>query len=346
MPNHEVRLKVDGMLYGGWTSITITRSMEQVAGSFELAVSERWAGQDVVRPIRPGMTCSVLVDGAPVITGHVDDVSVDYDARSHTVTVSGRDATGDMVDCSAPSIQFSGRTLPGVARELCAPYGIGVKVEASCAAEFQRLKNNEGDSVYETLEAAARVRAVLLLSDGLGNLVLSRVSSSRVPTPLVLGSNILSCSARFSGRDRYSIYTVKGQSSGSDDWYGESAAQPAGQARDKGVGRHRPLTVLAEEQIDPAAAAERAQWERNVRYGRGRTMTITVRGWSHAGGLWTPNRLVTVRDAFIGVDQTLLISGVTLSLSDQGELAELTVCPPEAFALLALPEPDEDEGLM
>jgi prophage tail gpP-like protein len=333
------------MSYGGWKSIHIKRGMEQVAGTFELSVSERWPGQDVPRPIRPGAACTLRVDGQTVITGWVDEVAVSYDDRAHTVSVSGRDATGDLVDCSAPSTQFALFTLAEIAEQLCQPYGIGVINRAERGLPFQRMKNNEGDTVFETLEAAARCRGVLLLSDGQGNLVLSRLGGQRVRTPLVLGDNILSMSATFSDRDRYSEYVVKGQTVGTDEWSGESAAQPAGRAVDKAITRHRPLTVLAEEQADGATAQERAEWERNVRFGRGRSMSVTVLGWTHADGLWTPNRLVRLRDSWLGMDRDLLISEVGLVLDEQGLRSELKLCPPETFERLPLPEPGNgDEG--
>jgi prophage tail gpP-like protein len=344
MTKPDVRLHLAGQSYGGWQSIHIKRGLEQVAGTFELSVSERWPGQDVPRPIRPGAACTLRVDGRTVITGWVDDVSVSYDAREHTVSVSGRDATGDLVDCSAPSTQFALFTLAEIAEQLCQPYGIGVINRAGRGLPFQRMKNNEGDTVFEALEAAARCRGVLLLSDGQGNLVISRVAGQRVRTPLVLGENILSMSAQFSDRDRFSEYTIKGQTVGTDDWSGESAAQPAGRAVDKAITRHRPLTVLAEEQADGATAQERAEWERNVRYGRSRSLSVTVQGWTNESGLWMPNRLVRLCDSWLGMDRDLLISEVGLVLDEQGLRSELKLCPPETFERLPLPEPGGNDG--
>jgi len=338
----DVRLEIAGTLYGGWTSISVRRGLDQVAGTFDLAVTERWPGSDIPRPIRPGEACRLLVDGAAVVTGHVDDVQPSYDATSHTVSVSGRDKTGDLVDCSAPSVQWMGRSLPQVAADLCRPFGIAVRAECPCAAPFQRLKNNEGDSVFDTLAAAARVRAVLLVTDGSGDLILTRAGTGpRVSTVLELGENILSASAAFSMRDRYSAYTVKGQGVGSDEWDAEAAAHPSGSASDPRVPRHRPLTILAEEQTDAASARERALWEAASRYGRGRSVTVTVLGWSHASGLWAPGQSVRVRDSWIGLDESLLVSRTAYTLDGKGWRCELTLMPAEAWKLLAVPEPDD-----
>jgi len=335
----DVRLLVDDKLYGGWQTIRIQRGLEQVAGTFELSVTERWTGQDTPRPIRPGAACRVLVNAEPVITGHVDDVRIRYDAREHSVEVSGRDATGDLVDCSAPSTQWRGRTLTEVARALCQPFGISVRADVTAGEPFKSLKSSEGDSVFEALETAARVRAVLLVSDGQGNLVITRASSRRISTALSLGVNVLGCDSQFSHRDRHSEITVKGQSSGFEGWSGESAAQPKGLARDSRITRHRPLTVIAEEQIDRATGQVRAEWERGVRFGRSQRLVYTVEGWAHSGGLWMPNVLVPVRDEFLGLRADRLLTEVALILDGDGLRSELTLMPREAYARVELPEP-------
>lgn len=341
MSNPDVRLMVDGSLYGGWREISIRRSMEYLCAAFDLTLTDRWAGTSTARPIRPGAACTVLVNGTPIIAGYVDDANPRYTDRRHGITVSGRDLTGDLLDCSAPSTQFSGRTLAQVATALCKPYGIAVQARTDVGAAFTTFKNNEGDTVYETLEQAARIRAVLLLSDGLGNLILDRAGTDRLSTVLATGRNILECEARYTHRDRYSRYTVKGQTAGTDDWYGEDAAQPMATASDPAITRYRPLTVLAEDPVDKAAAAKRAEWERNVRYGRSRRLNYTVPGWSHAAGLWEPNHLVRVRDAYLGLDGYRLIASVNLTLNRDGFRAVLGLVPRETFELIALPEPEE-----
>jgi prophage tail gpP-like protein len=344
MTSPDVRLKIDGREFGGWKRISIRRGLEQLAATFELTVTERWAGQDVVRPIVPGVTCTLLVNGSPIINGYVDDIGIDYDDKSHGVIVSGRDKTGDLIDCSAPSTQFSGRTIAEVATDLCKPFGVGVKVATDIGGPFSRLKNNEGDSVFETLEPAARVRAILLLSDGLGNLVLARAGTQRIKEVLELGRNVLRASGSSSHRDRFSRYQVKGQMAGTDEWNAEDAAHPFGTATDNAIKRHRPLTVLAEEQVDETSAKERAEWERNVRYGRSRRISYTVKGWHHSGDLWQPGFMVPVRDKFLGVSDDRLISGVDLLLDDKGFNTKLDLLPRQSFERMELPEPGEDEA--
>ena len=115
-----VRLEVDGKLYGGWKDIEINRSLEQCAGTFKLSVTDRWPQQSQSRQVPAGASCRVLVNGASVITGYVDDVEVSYDPNGHTYSVTGRDKTADLVDCCPPSTQLKGGGLVDLARRWAA----------------------------------------------------------------------------------------------------------------------------------------------------------------------------------------------------------------------------------
>lgn len=336
-----VQLKIGGTRYGGWQEIRIQRSIEQIAGQFELRVTERWSGQDTARPIRPGAACKVLVDDVPVITGHVDDVNISYDNASHTVEVSGRDATGDLVDCSTPiGGGLIGQTLLSAAQRLCKPFGIAVTTDVEAGGVFSVLLPNPGDSVFTTLDAGARVRAVLLVADGNGNLLITRASNERIAAMLLLGENVLSASASFSHRGRFKDYTVTGQQAAQDmALFNETAFQLYGTAADSFIDRYRPLIVISGDLAGSGDATRRAEWERNVRFGRSQALRYTVQGWHYEPGkLWPINRLVAVRDEFLGIDADRLITGVAYLLDGDGWRTELTLMPRAAFELIPLPE--------
>ena len=49
------------------------------------------------------------------------------DSGSFSLSVSGRDKTADLIDCSATgNSEFNNKTLTAIAQELCAPFGIAV----------------------------------------------------------------------------------------------------------------------------------------------------------------------------------------------------------------------------
>lgn len=335
-PSGFAELKIDGRLYGGWKTVSVTRSIEQIAGTFSLDVTDRWGGSAAAWPIKPGARAQLLLDGDTVIDGYVDDAEPSYDSQNAGLRVAGRDRTGDLVDCSAiyKTGQWRGATLDRIARDLIAPFGIGLRVEADVGEPFASYAIQEGETVFECLERAARMRAVLLVSDTAGNLVIARAGDTLVPAALVEGQNILAARATFSWKDRHSRYLVKGQAHATDDFYAEQAAGPSGEALDGVINRHRPLVVLAEEHGAGGSLAARAAWEASVRFGRGNRATITVQGWRRPdGALWQPNTLVAVQSPRLYLDAPMLIVGCTWRLDDAGTFTDLTISRREAFVL-------------
>ena len=337
----EVELLIDGVRHGGWKSVRITRSIEQLASTFEIELTERWTEREGPAPIREGAACELLVAPRPgdslepVLRGYIDEITREYDAQNRRMSASGRSKTGDLVDCTAIADpgQWRDRTLAQIAVDLCAPFGIEVTDEARVLRRFASYSIQQGETVHECLERAARKRGVLLLSDVRGDLVLARPQGQIIHQALG-GTLVLSGGRTGNVSERFSRYTVKGQNAGDDDTSGAAAAAVQGAADDPDVGRYRPLTIMGEHG-DRLDAGTRAQWERDVRRARSLRLRYRVQGWSHSDGLWAPGQNVLVRDARLDVDEDLLITEATLRLDAQGTVTELSLMAPEAFEVAA-----------
>jgi prophage tail gpP-like protein len=335
----DVELVLGGQIYTGWLAVRIERSIEQLAGAFELRVAtEPEPGAALPQALRPGLACEVRVDGTPLIAGYVDDVEAQLDAQRTELTVRGRDAAGDLVDCAAlpPPNDFEQIPLPALAAVLCVPFGIAVTDRVGGLEPLAAFTLEPGETVYEALERAARLAGVLIVSDGRGGLQIAREGTERAPTALLRGANILRAHVALSHRERFGLYVVRGQDAG-PSLSGAPLVGPESRVQDAGVGRYRPLLVSAEAGLLPGRYAERGFWERNVRRGRSARVTITTVGWHHAAGLWEPNTRVYVEDGTLGIAEELHLAGVVFSRNEQGTLAELTLYRPGAFERLALP---------
>ncbi len=343
----DVLLKIDGIIHAGWQSIQLSFSLESIANTFQLSLTDKWADDAEPRRIKTGSACEVWIDNTKVITGYIDDVTPQYDATSHTVSVSGRSKAGDLVDCSHPGKQYSSRKLKQLADDLCKPFDIKVLVDKGVDIS-QALSAKEietGETIFEFLEQLARYRAVRLISNVDGDIVITQAGKSRINTALILSQNVLSASGQFSQRDRFSEISVIGSQAGSDDFWGKPAAHIKAKSTDKNINRHRPMVMNANDGINLSDAKKQAQWEINTRFGRGKGIVYTLNGWLHDDGLWQPNHLVPVKDSFLSINSDMLITEVQLVMDEQGQRTELRVMPPEAFELIALPEPSiEDDG--
>jgi len=329
-------LNVNKTKYGGWTTLSIRKSIDELAHSFDVSFSDQWSDQDERIPIVAGNDVTVVYGSETIITGYVDDDTSSYSATGRSLGIKGRSKTGDLVDCAA--VKGSGTRawrragLRKIAEDICGPFDIDVLAAANLGSKFNRFTIEEGETAFSLLQRAARMRGLLVLTNADGNLVFSRVGTTTVATTLKLGENILGCNHQRSMRSRFSSYRVNCQTVGSD----ETADSPkkttlSATSEDDGVGRYRPTVLMADNEDRKSELQIRADWERNVRAGESRSFAYTLRGWEHRDGLWEPNTIVHVVDDFNWLDAELLISEVVFSRSDSGTMTTLTLKAKEAY---------------
>ncbi|QUM72177.1 phage baseplate assembly protein [Sphingopyxis granuli] len=334
-------LKIDGRRYEGWTSLRIIRSIESAAGEFALELATREFTDAPRWPLRTGDPCSIEVDGETVIRGYIDTVDPQFDAEGYAISVSGRDRTADLVDCSAvhkPG-SWTGQSIEAIAAELAKPFGLKVSAKADTGAKVKRFALQQGETAYAAIDRLARYRGLLTVSNTDGDIELIRPGAGAIVARLVEGQNILGGRASHDAKDRFSQYIVKGQASGDDRVNGKAAAAVKGEASDPGVSRYRPLILIGEDQSTTAGVRNRAAFEATTRAAKSQRATVPVVGWRRPDGqLWTPNVLVSLISPFLLIDGTMLVSEVAYVKDDRGTVTELTVTPPEAFNLLPVSE--------
>lgn len=340
----DVSLVVSGQRHEGWKSVSIHMGIEELAPTFQVSLTERWTQAREPMPIVEGDRVELSIGETLVLTGYVDDVDEDYDAQSHSVSVSGRTRTGDLVECAAihKGGSIRGRNIKQIAELLCAPFGITVSLSEPGLDIGEAIKAftiQDGESVFDSLNELARKEGILLLVDAKGNLVLARAASEPLGTVSVDKFNIKRGSRRKSMRERFSNYLIKSQLAGSDLLSGTGAAHVKATAYDDAVLRYRPLTIV-DHGGTVALANQRATWERNTRAGRALVLAYDVRGWTHHYGVWTPNTLVRVDDERFNIDDHMLVTSVDLSRTlEQGRVATLELMARETFDVLKPPKP-------
>lgn len=337
----EIALLVDGMEYMGWSEIRITRGLKEASATFDIAVSERWAGQTPALPwkILPFKQATVTIGGEPVVSGWVEGYEPSYDANSHAVRISGRSKTCDLIDCM-PEVgtgQFSGNKLDAIARALCGKFGIGVTVQCDVGDTLPDAVLEKTETAFSFLEKLARLRSVMLTDEAGGNLVITQAGKGGQGGALIQGQNILSASAKLTANERFQQYAVLSQTPLTED--DDAQTQVVGTATDPGCPRYRRHAEMAENPSDQEHATARAKWRALHNFGASTEATITVTGWRQPdasggpdGALWNTNLLVAVKSPFLAIDRQMLVSKVEFLLNgESGRTTVLSVAPQEAF---------------
>lgn len=379
-----VTLEVAGRVFGPWTELEIVRDLTDISGSFSLtyydevradralrAGTPRWRAQaPALVQLAPGQKARVKIDGELVLLGWIDDVDLDWGPDRINAVVRGRDVTGDLVDCAATvdgPAEFRRITLLELCRRICAPFGIAVRSDIGDGRTFEKFSIDVAETAMSAMEKATRQAAVLLTSDGIGNLVLTKSGTRRAPEPLRMPGNVHDARVRYSWRQRFSRYIYKSQQnrSGGSAALDHSASPIIGQlnppppqaaavaaqvvrtgiATDAEVTRYRPRVRLVRTESAGASAQEQADWLMRVARGESERLTYVVPDWRGGPGsivrnpsdprgggrLWRPNELVAVVDPYAGIDRDMLIAAVTYRYDDKGSRTEIRVVGPEAF---------------
>lgn len=341
MPEQEdIQLRIGSRLFHGWKSISVTRSMTTLSGGFSISSSQLNPFDPENQEILAGDNCELLLNGQVVITGYIDNRRIVYDPDSHELSVTGRDKLGDIVDCSVDGPnsgpgEWSNAGLLRITQDVVAPYGVEAFAETDLGRPFEHERAEIGATVFDHLAPLCKARAVLALSYGDGRLILSRAGVRRAVDALVLGENVKSGDAEDDRTNRFSVYTVKGQST-TNDWMGNGEyISPSGVAFDSAIKRYRPKTILAGTATDPGSCRDQAAWEAVVRAGQSTPLTYVVVGWSMSNGrLWPLNALIPVKDSFVGINRDMLIAQLAFTLDESGgQVTRISVVHPNSFAL-------------
>jgi prophage tail gpP-like protein len=379
-----VSLIVNGKVYSGWKNAKIDLGIEQLAGAFSLEVSDIWPDQIESWSIAPGDSCTLKIGNDTVITGYIDSVATQEDANTHTINVQGRDKTGDLVDCSTTPREWANQTFEIIANEIMKPFGVPLLTQVDTADGGYQMKKagklktppkfaltggghlprkaaNPGETVHKLLERLAKIQGVLLISDGLGNLMVTQPGlNGKADDSLVQGQNLLKVDVEYSFANLFSQVTVKGQAHGATTPQVQalSAVQtvkpsatitrPAINTSLKGsaIGRYRPLILVADQQTTPEQARKRAAWEVGTREAKSQKVTCKVQGWRQSSGkLWTINTTVKVKARSVRKNQDMLISKISMEIGTQGTLCTMVLYSPGAFEVLQeIPFPDKPTG--
>ncbi len=381
-PTRRVTLVVDGLPYDAWTTVTISRDLGEIAGSFDLDLDDLGRTSSALPyglhgggiPFAKFQAVQLLLDGELVLVGYIDMVGPSIGAGTVGVRVTGRDKVGQLVDCAAAPfgpVEYRKIKLEALAAKLAEPFGVTVRAEVDTGDPIEKVSIDTGETVMSVLEKYQRKKAVLFVSDGIGGLVITRSGNGRAPGRIVCPGNVVSSQGQFDGRQQFSPVVVKGQGEHGGGKRGKKAAldrealpldtplTPApdadkpsgvesratsimGVAWDDEVPIWRPAVKTPRAKGSLVDADTEAKWWVSTARGKAESCGYTLPDWRADGTLWRPNEMVPVSDAYQLIEKDLLVAGVNYHYGADGTRAELRVCGREAYELL--PEGDDDEG--
>lgn len=328
--NVKITVEVNGLAYEGWLQSDVERSIEAISGTFSIPVAMVPGQPPAIKRQDPVV---VRIGGVAVITGYVLAAEPFYRRDDCGYRITGRDRTGDLVRCSAihKGGQWRNARLELVAKDLLAPYGIEVKVEADTGLPLHDFKLSHGESVVDALARAARLRGVLVTRDDEGRLLLTKAGTLKFSGSIVRGQNVISMEGIGTDEQRHSEYIVYGQQNTVANF--ETSRSLKAMAKDAEVGRYMPLVINADGNTTQAELQTLVNHTLRVRRGHSLGFKYTVEGWTHQGKPWPLNQRVAIYDDVAGLDGAEWLICAVRQHCDlkEGDVTELTVRPIEAY---------------
>lgn len=345
MLENKVTLKVNGIDYSGWTSVSITTSLQSFYRSFSVASSRRiktngsfTLGFDI------GDRVEVYIGQDKVITGYVKKVNVTYDSSSLNLRVDGVGCPWAMFSGSLPlnaPKTYEQMTLVDIIKNIAKSFDVAFKTDFD-SSEKTSISFSAEESVKSKIEGLIKKKNFLLSEDESGVLVLLNPGCERKSNDqLSLGRNILECSKTTDANLIYSEYVVYGQGTNPDSIRPVTDNQLVGRS----LGSSKIKRVLAKKQTGNAIQSDldvRAAMLRDNSEANATSLIYKVQGWRQSNGeLWRVNSFVDVIDVVLSIKRSYLIGGVTHSLSSQGTTSTLELVLPSAFKYVDLSSTEE-----
>ena len=384
-PTRRVTMLYDGLPYDVWTQVEVVRDLSEVCGSFHLQLDDLARTTAALpgsrhgslsQPFKVFKPVKILIDGELVLVGHIDTVAPQISGDSLGVEISGRDLVGDLIDCAANPfgpVEYKEIKLEDLASALCKPFGITARAEVDTGDPIPKATIDEGETVMSVLEKYARKRRVLIVSDGIGGLILTRSGNTRAPSDIRFGFNVVGSHGTFDGKSRFSPVIVKGQAGEAAGKRKKSAALDRtaapldtpptpekdadgktgresravaimGIAYDPDIERWRPTVRTHRAKGSLKDADAEARWYVSTERGKGDSVDYEVHDWRAFGTLWRPNEMTHVLDPYQDVDKDLLVAGVTFSYGEMGTRSNLRVTGREAYDIVDDGEDGEGGG--
>ena len=339
----------DDIEWEGFTSTSIKKDADSLSGTFNISLTP-YANKDkiIIAPIFTGNKIELYINDKPVINGYIDDVNISYTDISHSISISGRDKSMDLIDSSVVrnlsiNAPYSlNKMVNAVLKNIGLENEIKVLNEVGNIQYEENFETERGANLWQSLNKYLQKKSIYATTDYNGNIVLFQ--GNRGDTNISLfntldrPTNIKSANFTDSYKQRFNKISVISQSP-SIFSFGEFANQGGEKysIKDNNIRASRQLEFVPKVSLTSEECLDLAKFERNIRKIKGQTYSCVVQGFEQTknGKLWEPLYLVEVEDIFMDINDNLLIKSVEFTQDiEGGSLTTLGLVSKDAYTLV------------
>lgn len=338
----DISIVVSGNRYSNIKEAQVSRTIEGVAGSFEVIIANRSIKK---LNIKVDDDIKVYVGDKLYITGYIERMNSRYGLKNHDLSISGKDNTIDLIEGDvSENIAYTTTSFSRLCELVLFTHNIPVGVVDLSGSNGKDLDGSEisageaSETLFDFMNRYAIKTNNMLTTDGKGNLVVYKNSGVETGVTITNGvgeknPHIKSANFIQDNSKRYRKIIIKSQLDDLDDG-GEDIS---GEAEDKNVQRQRTKVIISEAISDADIAKKIAEWEVNTRRSASRTYSCVLHGFrtgGTTGAIWEPNMKVSVNDEFAGINAKMMVKTVSFTYSENtGSLTSLELVSEDSFSL-------------
>ncbi|UPT99207.1 hypothetical protein J4G48_0014645 [Bradyrhizobium barranii subsp. apii] len=331
-------LEVRGNLFTNWTSVRVEQRVTQPFPTFQFECTEEspvplvWDAMQFV----PGDIVRVYVGGVPAVFGYITERHVGFDARNHGVRLIGCGDTVDLTNSMVPIEKLNGhdgKSWSALARDLM--QHLGIKLKETGAVDntpFENIQIQPGETIMAAIERYAKMRNIVIGSNAMGGLLAIGENPASPTGDLIEGVDILRANAVMRDQMVYKKIYVLGQSTGSNNAYGDSQNKQI--AYESGTSsRNRYMVTVADIADTMHGVQRRAMMEKVFTEGSFIEAQVTVQGWfknqNQSDDVWKAGEYCTITSPSLILNgQVLGCAGCVYEQTEQGTTTTLQLVDP------------------
>lgn len=338
MINNKVYMQVNSKLYTNFTSITYTKSFENLSGGFEIKVADN---KNDVLPMQRGDFISIFVNDELVKSGYIMQISGSKNKGNRDITFKGYDKSIDLVQSTLVSGMeiINSINLVDIFKRVFANVGldltVSTNVDIADFTEEQVFSGDVGESAFKFLSKYCEKAQVFMNSDADGNIILTQSGSEESDLTIYSAyndtdqqNNVISSGYEVNDEKLFNKYIMRGQGTFIGDELSLDFDGLDGQAVDDTIRVGRVLEVVVDTTDTAEVLANKCQWKMNVSRGRAERYEATLPNLLTSV---VPNSLTYVKDDSWGLNKQMLIVDVSYTYTDAGSYTNVTTTDPRAY---------------
>lgn len=326
-----VTIHIGGSEFSDWKSVSVKADAKSPEMSFEVVAADRIRAEITAAAwgFEPDTPVTITATGELVLTGYIDELSIEIDPENHEMRISGRSKGMDCVDCSVDhkSYEWKNKDLKEIAQEVDT-WGIGFHSDEQLD-KFEKVRANVGETGFNFLDRLARNQGVFLAGQPDGTVKITKHGKEWHAGGIIEGINLHRGAAQFGSRQRMGKTKVKGQRPVGT---GKKNLHIQEEEIDQGARKERVRILMPKTALDRNLAKKRAKTHADAQFGEHVRFQATMVGWRDEGGqLWMPGKMVWCESISLRLAHALAIDSVTRRQDYQSTNTDLVLVHPSAL---------------